>query len=125
MLLHLGRNNLAALTINDSGVVYDSTGATIHVSSATSTTYTATSTDIGGSPYVMTMEATYPQRATNQLTFRGVASTDSANFAWEAWAISNSTTTGAGDFLNRAQESLGTKTSSQSWQFTVDVTLTT
>jgi hypothetical protein len=123
-LMHLGRNNLAALATG-SGTAYDSTGAILQVSSATSTTFTATSTDVGGTPIATTMESGYPSLSTNQMTFRGVASTEQANFAWECWGVTNATATGTGDLLNRVQESLGTKTSAQSWQFTADITLTT
>jgi hypothetical protein len=126
--MHLGRNNLAALA-STGGKAYDSTGATIHVSSATTTTFTATSTDMSSpdsvNPFVMTMEATYPQLSTNQMTFRGVATTGDANFNWTMWGVDNSTTTGGGGLLNKVYEDLGTKTSAQSWQFTVDLTLTT
>lgn len=135
-LMHLGRNNLATLAIGSgSNNAYDSTGACIHVSSSTSiyatststNNFTSTSTDFqnAGATLVSTMEATYPSVSTNQITFRAVFTTDNANFAWETWGISNSTSTGAGDLLNIAPESLGTKTNSQSWQFTADVTFTT
>ena len=123
-LMHLGRNNLAALATG-AGKSYDSTGAILQVSSATSTTYTATSTSVAGTPVATTMESGYPILSTNQMTFRGVASTEQANFQWECWGVTNSTATGAGDLLNRAQETLGTKTSAQSWQFTADISLTT
>jgi hypothetical protein len=125
--MHLGRNNLAALATTG-GKAYDTTGATIHVSSSTdSADPSSTSTDMGalGNPFVMTMEGGYPILSTNQMTFRGVATTDDANFNWTMWGVDNSTTTGGGGLLNKVYEDLGTKTNSQSWQFTVDLTLTT
>ncbi len=125
-LQHLGRDNIAViLTSTASALTYGDTGATIQVSSATSTGFSSTSTSVGGNPYVMTMEATYPQVSTNVMTFRGVATTDDANHEWNTWGISNATATGAGDLLNRVYEALGEKTSSQSWQITCTLTVST
>ena len=128
-LMHLGRNALADLCLGKGNVIaYDSTGAVLQVSSSTDAVTTATSTSVesaNGSVFASTMENTYPLLSTNQMTFRGVATTDDANWAWETWGVTNATASGAGDLLNRVQESLGTKTSAQSWQFTADITLTT
>ena len=127
-LMHLGRNNVAAL-VSGAGKAYDSTGACIHVSSATSDPPLATSTDLGvgggGSVFVSTMESGYPTLSTNQVTFRGVASTAQANFNWSSWGIDSTTSTGGQNLLNRIYEDLGTKSSAQSWQFTADLTFTT
>ena len=72
----------------------------------------------------------YPIRAVNQLTFRGVYSTNQANHEWQEWGIKNATTTvtstsGTTFMLQRKQESLGTKLNTQQWQLTVDVSITT
>ena len=124
MLMHLGRNNIAAL-VSGAGAAYDSTGANLHVSSSTTTGFTSTTTSLAASPFVSTMESGYPTLSTNQVTFRGVASTAQANFNWTSWGIANSTSTDAINLLNRVYEDLGTKTSAQSWQFTADLTFTT
>ena len=123
-LMHLGRNNIAAL-VSGGGSAYDSTGATLHVSSATDTGLSATSTGVGGTPFVSTMESGYPILSTNQVSFRGVASTAQANHEWNTWGIEGTTSTGGSVLLNKQYESLGTKTSAQSWQFTADITFTT
>src|SRR5262249_31989933 len=60
------------------------------------------------------MEATYPQRSTNVLTFRSVYSTSEANFHWQEWGVFNASS--AGEMLSRKAEELGTKTSAATWQ---------
>jgi hypothetical protein len=67
------------------------------------------------------MDATYPQVAANVLTFRSTFGTSEAHFAWQEWGVFNAST--GGTMMNRKVESLGTKTSSQSWQITVTITL--
>lgn len=68
------------------------------------------------------MEATYPILATNVITMRSLFATGSANFAWNEWGVFNAAA--AGTMLSRKVESLGTKTSAQSWQLTVTLTVT-
>ena len=75
------------------------------------------------------MDATYPQQATNVLTYRSTFALADANFAWNEWGVFNAAGTGGppttgGTMLNRKVESLGTKAGTQSWQFTVTLTLT-
>lgn len=67
------------------------------------------------------MDATYPQLAANVMTFRSTFATTDANFAWQEWGIFNAST--AGTMMNRKVESLGTKTSAQTWQLTLTITL--
>jgi hypothetical protein len=67
------------------------------------------------------MEATYPQRTNNVLTFRAAFGTSEANFAWEEWGVFNAASSGV--MLNRKVESLGTKQNTQSWEITVTLTL--
>jgi hypothetical protein len=67
------------------------------------------------------METGYPSLATNVISFRSVFGTGVANVAWNEWGLLNAAT--AGELLNRKVESLGTKTSAQTWQITVDITV--
>jgi hypothetical protein len=67
------------------------------------------------------MEASYPQRADNVLTFRSLFSTGDANFDWEEWGVFNHVS--AGVMLNRKVEALGTKADTQSWLLTADLTV--
>lgn len=67
------------------------------------------------------MDATYPTLATNVLTFRSTFATGDANWAWQEWGIFNASS--ANTMLCRLVESLGTKTSAQSWQITCTITV--
>lgn len=67
------------------------------------------------------MDSTYPTRSGAVLTMRSTFSTSEANWAWQEWAVFNASS--AGDMASRKVESLGTKTSAQSWQMTVTLTI--
>lgn len=67
------------------------------------------------------MDVSYPTVANGVYTFRSTFATGSANYAWQEWAVFNASSTGR--MLNRAVASLGTKTSAQSWQLTVTITI--
>lgn len=67
------------------------------------------------------MDATFPTVANGVYTFRSTFGTSDANFAWAEWAVFNASATGR--MLNRAVSALGTKTSAQSWQLTVTITI--
>lgn len=75
------------------------------------------------------MDATYPLHtdATTagaaSIVFRSTFATGDANWAWQEWGVFNSATDATGRMLNRKVESLGTKTSSATWQFSVTLTL--
>lgn len=88
-----------------------------------STAFAASQTDLQAATNKLrkAMDATYPTRATNVLTFRSTFGTSEANFAWNEWAVFNASS--AGSMLSRKVESLGTKTNTQTWQFTVTLTV--
>jgi hypothetical protein len=67
------------------------------------------------------MDSTYPQRSGAVLTFRSTFSTGEANFAWQEWGAFNASS--GGSMFSRKVESLGTKTSAQSWQLTATGTV--
>ena len=80
-----------------------------------------TETDLQGASKIRkAMEATYPLRSSNVLTFRAVFGAGDANFAWEEWGVFNASS--AATMYVRKVESLGTKTAAQTWQMTVTVT---
>lgn len=68
------------------------------------------------------MDATYPQVASNAITWRATFGTADAVFAWQEWALFNTTSASGGQMLNRKVSSLGTK-GAATWQMTVTVTL--
>lgn len=103
--------------------IYNNANANIGVGDS-ATAYANTQTDLQAATnkFRKPMDATYPQQATNVLTFRSTFALADANFAWQEWGVFNAAS--AGTMLNRKAESLGTKAGTQSWQFTVTLTLT-
>lgn len=118
-----GRDFIANAIINNGSPTFF-TNANAHIGVGDSTTaFNAAQTDLQAASNKLrkAMEATYPTIATNVLTFRSLFGTSDANFAWEEWAVFNASSSGT--MLNRKVESLGTKTSAQSWQITVDLSV--
>jgi hypothetical protein len=121
-LTNAGRDLIAADLIGEAVTEFNNANAHIGVGNGTAA-FAATQTDLqGASKARKAMEATFPTRAANVLTFRSLFGTGDANFAWEEWAVFNASA--AGTMLNRKVESLGTKTSAQSWQITATLTVT-
>lgn len=120
-LTSAGQTWIATAIIDDGPpTVFDNTNAYIGVGDS-NTAFAIGQTDLQAATNKLRvgMEATYPQRTTNTLTFRSLFGTAQANWAWEEWGIFNAST--AGTMLSRYVETLGTKTSAQSWQITVDI----
>jgi hypothetical protein len=118
-----GRNFIATAIMNSGPpTFFDNSNAHIGVGDS-STAYSAAQTDLQASSNKLrkAMEATYPTLATNVITFRSLFATGDANFAWAEWGVFNASSSGV--MLSRKVEALGTKTSAQSWQFTVDLTV--
>ena len=118
------RNFIAQALINDSSpAFFDNTNARIGVGDSADA-FDAADTDLQAVTNKIRkgMEATYPQLATNVLTFRSVFTTGEANFVWNEWAVFNAAT--AGVMVNRKVENLGTKTSASTWQLSVTLTVT-
>ena len=115
------RDYLAAATTSGSATAYNNANSYIGVGDGT-TAFAATQTDlVGTSKLRKGMDASYPTTAGNTLTFRATFGTSEANFAWNEWGIFNAAS--AGTMMTRKVESLGTKTSSQSWQITTTITV--
>jgi hypothetical protein len=117
------RDYLAQASIGEAVDAFDNTNAYIGVGDST-TAFAAAQTDLQAATNKLrkAMDGSYPQRSTNVLTFRSTFATGDANFDWEEWAIFNASS--AGTMMSRKVESLGTKTSAQSWQITATITLT-
>lgn len=121
-LTNAGRDAFAAEVIGEAPTPFNNANAHIGVGNST-TAFAASQTDLqGASKFRRPMEATYPTRATNVLTFRSLFATTEANFAWDEWGVFNAVS--AGTMLQRKVEALGTKASTQSWQMTATLTVT-
>jgi len=116
------RDLVAAGVVSGSLTAFSAANARIGVGDS-STAYAATQTDLQAATNKLrkAMDATFPTVATNVLTFRATFGTAEANFAWQEWGVFNAAA--AGTMLCRKVESLGTKTSAQSWQITLTITL--
>jgi hypothetical protein len=119
-----GRNFMVASTTAAASTPFNNANSYIGVGDST-TAYAAGQTDLQAATNKLrkAMDATYPQTSTNVVTFRSTFATTDANWAWQEWGVFNASS--AGTMLNRKVESLGTKTSAQTWQFTVTLTFTT
>ena len=104
---------------------FDNTNARLGVGDS-ATAFSASQTDLQASTNKLrkAMDATYPTRSTNVLTYRSTFTTAEANYAWNEWGVFNAAS-GATSMLSRKVESLGTKPGTQSWQFTTTLTITT
>ena len=109
---------------------FNNAQAAIGVGDST-TTAVATHTNLqaASNKLRVAMDATYPLHTDGvvsgsaSIVYRSSFATGQANYAWQEWGVFNSTTDGTGRMLNRKVESLGTKTSSSTWQLTVTLTL--
>lgn len=119
-----GRNHLVQAGIGAAVTAFNNANSHIGVGDS-ATAFAAGQTDLVAvtNKFRKAMDATYPSGAANVITFRSTFATGDANFAWNEWGVFNAAA--AGTMLNRKVESLGTKTSSQTWQFTVTLTVTT
>jgi len=101
---------------------FNNTNANIGVGdSATAEAATQTGLQAATNKLYKAMQATYPSRSAQTLTFRSQFGSSEANFAWNEFTIANGTSDSAKN-LNRKVSAQGTKTSGQTW--TVDCTVT-
>lgn len=123
-LVDAGRNHMVQATIGAAVTAFNNANSYIGVGDST-TAHAVGQTDLQAATNKMrkAMDATYPSGATNVITFRSTFATSDANWAWQEWGIFNAAA--AGTMLSRKVESLGTKTNTQTWQFTTTLTFTT
>lgn len=125
-LVDAGRNHMVQATIGAAVTAFNNANAFIGVGDSTAV-HAVGQTDLQAATNKLrkAMDATYPSGATNVITFRSTFGTADANWVWNEWGVFNNGTNGSGTMLNRKVEALGTKTNTQTWQFTVTLTFTT
>lgn len=124
---------IAAVSNQTAANCWTNTTSYIGVGSS-STAEAASQTELQGaqantSRFYKVMNATYPSRSNQTLSFQADFATGEANFAWNEWTISSGATTADGSGflvgtinLNRKVSSLGTKASG-TWTLTGQVTI--
>src|SRR4051812_25774020 len=112
----------AQCLMNNSATFLDASNAYLGVGDST-TVFSAAHTDLQAATNKTrkAMEPSYPTRSSGALTFRSLFGTSDANYARQEWGVFNAST--AGTMFSRKVESLGTKTSAQSWQLTATITV--
>jgi hypothetical protein len=120
-LTNAGRNLIATMLVGGAATAFNAANAYLG-SGNSNTAFAGAQTDLqGASKSRKAMDATYPTQATNVLTFRSTWGTSEGNYAWEEWGVFNASS--GGTMLSRKVESLGTKTSAQSWELTATITV--
>lgn len=121
LLANVGIQLMLDKLIGAAGTVFDNANAYIGVGDST-TAAAAGQTDLQAATNKLrkAMEATFPSRAGQTMSWKSSFGSAEANFVWNEWAIFNAST--AGTMLNRKVESLGTK-STGTWTLQGDVTL--
>ena len=116
-LTNAGRDYIATLLSNTL-----STGCWLGVGDST-TSFSASQTDLQASSNKLrkVIDSGFPTLSGNIITIQSTFSTTEANFHWQEWGTFNASSSGT--MVNRKVEDLGTKTSSQSWQLTVTLTV--
>lgn len=122
LLLNEGIALLLDLLIGAGGTAYNNANSYIGVGdSSTAESASQTGLQAASNKTYKAMQATYPSRSAQTVTWRSVFASADANYAWQEFTIVNASSD-TGTNLNRKVSSQGTKASGQTW--TVDVTIT-
>jgi hypothetical protein len=128
LLLNEGIGRMLDLLIGAGGVTYAAANAFIGVGTST-TAEAATQTDLSAGAFYKAMNATFPSRVNQTVSWQSDFTSAEANQAWQEWSISAGATTASGSGftvgttnLNRKVQSLGTKTTG-TWTLTGQVTI--
>jgi hypothetical protein len=69
------------------------------------------------------MDASYPQRSNQTVTWRSTFASGDANYAWNEFTVANGNSDAATN-LNRKVSAQGTKTTGQTWVVDIAITIT-
>ena len=120
ILVNAGIQLMLDLLIGAGGTVFSNANARLAVGDGT-TAAAASQTDLVGTNKTRkAMEATYPSRSGQTLTFRSAFGGSDANHGWKEWAIANAAS--GATILNRKVHDFGTKASG-TWTLTATVTI--
>ena len=118
----LGKNDFAAAFMGDTFTPFNAANARLCVGDST-TAFAVGQTDLQAAANKSRkgMDATYPIRAGNILTYKASFGATEANFAWQEWGLAKSAS--AADMVQRKVESLGTKPAGEIWALTATLTV--
>ncbi len=123
-LANEGIEELFKLLATTGAVQYDNTNAYLIVGTGTGAATASDTQATFTSGVTKGMMATYPQvsaAASHKCTWKASFGSGDANQAWEEFGLLNAAT--GGKLLNRKVSSQGTKTSGQTWELTLEITL--
>lgn len=117
------RDLVAAMLLGEATTDLNAANAYIGVGDS-STAFSVSQTDLQAATNKLRrgMNATYPQRSTNVLTFQTTFIEAEANFAWAEWGVFNAGPTG-GTMISRLVQALGTKPNTELWRLTATLTV--
>lgn len=116
-----GRDFVAAAILGEATTDFTAANAYIGVGNS-ATAFATSQTDLqGGSKLRKAMNATYPQRSGNVLTFQATFIETDAVFTWAEWGIFNASSSGT--MLSRVVQALGVKPNTELWRATCTLTL--
>jgi len=124
LLLNEGINELWTILCSAGGTKFDNTNAYIGVGdSSTAAAAAQTGLQAVTNKLYKGMEAGFPTYGTDQkAVWKSSFGSAEANFAWEEYTVANGSSDTA-DNLNRKVESKGTKSSGDTWDLTLEITL--
>jgi hypothetical protein len=102
-------------------VLWDSANSRVGVGADNTAAVPAQSGLLDAGAEYAAMDATYPSRTGEAITWRGTFGDGDAEFAWEEFCVDNGAV--SGKTLNRKAESKGTKAAGESWSLAVEITL--
>lgn len=112
-----------AITNENSPTLFDASNTHIAVGTSTTAFSTGQTTLVAETPTTgRKLVTSTPSVASGAITLVTTFGTRDANAAWDEWGIFNASS--AGTMLSRKVDALGTKTSAQTWQITVTLTVT-
>lgn len=122
-LLNEGINEFWTIVCSAGGTKFDNGNSYTAVGNSATAADPAQTGLLGGSKLYKAMDATYPTYGTSQkAVFKSTYGSSDANFAWEEFTVANGDSD-ASKNLNRKVSSQGTKQSGQTWELTLEITL--
>ena len=123
VLLNEGIALMWDLIIAAGGTAFDNTNAYLGVGdSNTAEDATQTGLQATTNKVYVAMEATYPSRSSQTVTWRSVFGSAVANFDWNEFTVANGNSDSATN-MNRKVDAQGTKASGQTWTLDLAITL--